>query len=49
VDGACYTRGRGETVYKVLVGGAEGKRPLGSPRRRWEDDIKMDLRLAGRL
>jgi hypothetical protein len=31
-------------VYRVLVGRPEGKRPLGRPRRRWEDNIKMDLR-----
>jgi hypothetical protein len=31
-------------VYKVLVGKPEGKRPLGRPRRRWEDGIGMDLR-----
>jgi hypothetical protein len=31
-------------VYKVLVGMPEGKRPLGRPRRRWEDGIRMDLR-----
>ena len=30
-------------VYRVLVGKREGKTPLGRPRRRWEDDIKMDL------
>ena len=30
-------------VYRILVGKAEGKRPLGGPRRRWEDNIKMDL------
>ena len=30
-------------VYSVLVGKPEGKRPLGRPRRRWEDNIKMDL------
>jgi hypothetical protein len=30
-------------VHRVLVGKPEGKRPLGRPRRRWEDDIKMDL------
>jgi hypothetical protein len=30
-----------------LVGGTEGKRPLGRPRRRWEDNIKMDLREIG--
>jgi hypothetical protein len=34
-------------VYRVLVGKTEGKRPLGRPRRRWEDNIKMDLREIG--
>jgi hypothetical protein len=34
-------------VYKVLVGKPEGKRPLGRPRRRWEDGIRMDLREVG--
>ena len=34
-------------VYRVLVGKPEGKRPLGRPRRRWEDDIKMDLQEMG--
>jgi hypothetical protein len=34
-------------VYKVLVGKPEGKRPLGRPRRRWENVIKMDLRKIG--
>jgi hypothetical protein len=34
-------------VYTVLVGRPEGKRPLGGPRRRWEDNIKMDLRDIG--
>jgi hypothetical protein len=34
-------------VYRVLVGKPEGKRPLGRPRRRWEDRIKMDLREIG--
>ena len=33
----------GRRVHKVLVGRPEGKRPLGRPRRRWEDNIKMDL------
>ena len=33
----------GRAVHKVLVGKPEGKRPLGRPRRRWEDNIKMDL------
>jgi hypothetical protein len=36
--------GEGRVVYRVLVGKPEGKRPLGRPRRRWEDNIKMDLR-----
>jgi hypothetical protein len=36
--------GEGRGVYRVLVGRPEGKRPLGRPRRRWEDDIKLDLR-----
>jgi hypothetical protein len=34
-------------VYKVLVGKPEGKRPLGRPRHRWEDEIRMDLREIG--
>ena len=34
-------------VYRVLVGKREGKRALGRPRRRWEDDIKMDLQEVG--
>jgi hypothetical protein len=34
----------GRGVYRVLVGRPEGKRPLGRPRRRWEDNIKIDLR-----
>jgi hypothetical protein len=35
--------GEGRRVYRVLVGRPEGKKPLGRPRRRWEDNIKMDL------
>ena len=38
----------GRGVDKVLVGKPEGKRPLGRPRRRWEDNIKMDLEEVGR-
>jgi len=34
-------------VYRVLVGKPEGKRPLGRPRRRWVDNIKMDLQKVG--
>ena len=35
--------GEGRDVHRVLVGKSEGKRPLGGPRRRWEDNIKIDL------
>ena len=34
-------------VYRILVGKHEGKTPLGRPRRRWEDNIKMDLQEVG--
>jgi hypothetical protein len=40
---ACSTDGEGRGVYRVLVGKPEGKRLLGRPRRRWEDNIKEDL------
>jgi hypothetical protein len=39
--------GEGRGVYRVFVGRPECKRPLGRPRRRWEDNIKMDLREIG--
>jgi len=39
--------GERRDVYRVLVGKPEGKRPLGRPRRRWEDNIKMDLQEVG--
>jgi hypothetical protein len=42
---ACTGEWRG--VYRVLVGKPEGKRPLGRPRHRWEDNIKMGLREIG--
>ena len=38
----------GRSVHQVLVGKPEGKRPLGRPRHRWEDNIKMDLEEVGR-
>ena len=38
---------QGRGVYRILVGKPEGKRPLGRPRRRWEDNIKMDLQEVG--
>jgi hypothetical protein len=39
--------GEERKLYKVLMGKPEGKRPLGRPRRRWEDRIRMDLREIG--
>ena len=45
MGGACGAYGGG--VHRVLVGKPEGKRPLGRPRRRWEDNIKMDLQEVG--
>jgi hypothetical protein len=39
--------GEERNVYKVLVGKPEGNRPLGRPRRRWEDGIRVDLREIG--
>jgi hypothetical protein len=39
--------GNDSGVHRVLVGKPEGKRPLGSSRRRWEDNIKMDLQEVG--
>ena len=44
---ACSTYGGRRGVYSVLVGKPEGKRPLRSPRRGWEDNIRMDLREVG--
>jgi hypothetical protein len=41
-------RGKKRNVYTILVGKPEGERPLGRRRRRWEDNIKMDLREIGR-
>jgi hypothetical protein len=40
-------RGEKRNAYIILVGKSEGKRPLGRPRRRWVDNIKMDLRDIG--
>ena len=47
---AGHVAGMGERriVYRVLVGKPEGKRPLWRPRRKWEDNIKMDLQEMGR-
>jgi hypothetical protein len=40
----CSTYGDNTNTYSILVGKSEGKRPLRRPRRRWVDNIKMDLR-----
>jgi hypothetical protein len=42
VSGACDTNGEKRNVYRLLIGNQEGKRPLGRPRHRWMDNIKMD-------
>jgi hypothetical protein len=49
VGRTCSTHGgeEGSGVYRALVGTRESKRPLGRPRCRWEDNIKMDLREIG--
>jgi len=47
MGGACSAYGERRGVYRALVNEPEGKRPLGRPRRRWEDNIKMDLQDVG--
>jgi len=47
MGGACGTYGVGRGVHRVLVGQPEGKRPLGRLRRRWKDNIKLDVREVG--
>ena len=47
MGGACSMDGEGRSVYRVLVGKPEVNRPPGRPRRRWEDNIKMDLQEVG--
>jgi len=44
---ACGAYGRGEGVYRVLVGKPEGRRPLGRPRPRWVNNIRMDFQEVG--
>ena len=46
MGGALARMGKRRGVYRILVGKSEGKRPLGRPRRRWED-IKMNLQEVG--
>jgi hypothetical protein len=47
MGGTCSTDGEGRGVCRVLVGKLRVKRPLGRPRFRWEDNIKMDLQEVG--
>jgi hypothetical protein len=47
MDGACSSDKEGRGVYRVLVWKCEGKRPMGRPRRRWEDNIKVNVQGAG--
>jgi hypothetical protein len=44
---AYRTKGEKRNSYRLLVGKPEGKRPLGRPRRKWMENIKMDLRVIG--
>jgi hypothetical protein len=46
-EGHVARMGEGRGVYRVLVGRVEGKRPLGRPRSRWQDNIKMGFRKTG--
>jgi hypothetical protein len=43
MDGSCSRNGEKRNAYRLLVGKPEGKRPLGRPRRRWVDNIRMAL------
>jgi hypothetical protein len=47
MGGACSAYGERGGFYRFLVGKPEEKRPLGRPRRKWEDNIKMDLQKVG--
>ena len=47
MGGACSACGERRGGYGVLGGKPEGKRPLGKPRRRWDDNIKIDLQEVG--
>jgi len=47
MGGAYRTNGERRGVYRAFVGKPEGKRPVGRPRRRWEDNIKMELQEVG--
>jgi hypothetical protein len=43
----CSPNGEKNNAYRIMVGKPHGRRPLGRPRRRWEDSIKIDLREIG--
>jgi len=47
VGGTCSTHGEGRDLHRALFSRPEGKRPLGRPRHRWEDNIKTDLKEIG--
>jgi hypothetical protein len=47
MGGACSTCGEKRGAYRILMGRPEGRRPLGRPRRRCDDNIKMDLQEVG--
>jgi hypothetical protein len=47
MGGACSTYGEKRGAYRILVGRPEGRRPLGRPGRRWEDNIITDLQGVG--
>jgi hypothetical protein len=44
---ACSTNGEKRNAYRILVGKREGKRPLGRPKRKWVDNIEINLREIG--
>jgi hypothetical protein len=47
MGGPCSTNGEKSDAYRLLVGKPEGRRPLGRPRHRWVDNIRMDLGEVG--
>jgi hypothetical protein len=47
MGGACSTYGEKRGAYRILLGRPEGRRPLGRPRRRWENNIIMELQEVG--
>ena len=45
--GSAFSQNGGRSAFKILTGKSTGKRPLGRPRRRWEDNIRIDLEEIG--